>query len=150
MEKRKIEIFKPIIGYEHNYEISNLGRVRNINTNKYIKINTGKVGYKVVNLWKNNEYKTKYIHRLIAIYFIPNINEHKQINHIDGDKLNNNIENLEWCSQKDNVQHGYTTGLTSIGENRKSSKLTNKQALEILTVALKRYIVIYKYKRSKK
>lgn len=99
----EIEIWKPIEGFE-NYEVSNLGNVRNIKKNKQLKKQLSK--YYHVNLYDTygKAYK-KLIHRLVAIAFIPNPNNLPIVNHIDENKLNNCVKNLEWCSIKENVIH---------------------------------------------
>jgi hypothetical protein len=126
-----METFRDIQGYESQYEISNLGRVRNKNKDCFVCIKTGKVGYNVVNLWKYNEYKTFYIHRLTAIHFIDNPKGLDEVNHLDGNKLNNSISNLEWVTTGENVRHAISTGLTPLGDRRKNAKLSNADALEI-------------------
>ena len=110
------EIWKDIEGYEDLYQVSNLGRVRrlkfiNKTTNKYqeriVAITDNGEGYKIVSLCKNGKRKNYYIHRLIATYFIPNKENKLEINHIDGNKNNNNINNLEWCTRSENLIHAY-------------------------------------------
>ena len=109
------EIWKDIKGYEGMYQVSNLGRVRSL---KYrdkkgihiLKEYTNKNGYKVIDLYFKGK-KTCNIHRLVAKAFIPNPNNLPQVNHMDGNKTNNNINNLEWCSIKDNAIHAYKIGL---------------------------------------
>ena len=99
------EIWKPIKGYEGLYEVSNFGRVKNKNTNKILKP-IDSHGYKYVHLCnKHHIRKNQAIHRLVALHFI-NIDKDKiQVNHKDGNKSNNCINNLEWCSSRDNSLH---------------------------------------------
>lgn len=104
----------PIKGYEQVYEINRTGQVRRVETGKILKPGIGKVGYFVVSLWKNNKGKTFTLHRLLGDHFIPNPHHYETINHIDGNKLNNNLSNLEWCSYKMNNQHAWDTGLRKI------------------------------------
>lgn len=118
------EVWKPISGFEGLYEVSNFGRVRSLTrfaTNGRLfegqLLNTADngTGYRVVNLHKDGKQKMILVHRLVAQAFIKNENPEKkhQINHIDGDKTNNAVSNLEWCSWKENMDHAYKTHLMS-------------------------------------
>lgn len=110
---------KDIVGYKGLYSIDVLGEVINLKTN-YIKKNTiNKVGYYICNLYKDNIQKTFLIHRLIALHFIDNPNNYPCVNHKDGNKLNNNLDNLEWCSYSHNNKHAFDTGLKSVNEKNK-------------------------------
>jgi hypothetical protein len=117
------EVWKGIIGFEERYEVSNLGRVRSLlNTrqnknvsSKILKINLNHKGYPIVTLVKNCKYKGKSIHRLVAEAFIENPNNLPHVNHIDGNKLNNNVSNLEWISNTDNIRHAFRNGLFKRG-----------------------------------
>lgn len=111
------EIWKDVEGYEGYYKVSNLGRVKSlprngtINTERIMKPKLSKTGYLTVHLRKSGYSKHKKIHRLIAIAFIEKVEGKEIINHKDGDKLNNSISNLEWCTYKENSQHAHDTGL---------------------------------------
>ena len=102
-----MEIWKTIES-SPNYEISNFGSVKNTKTGNMLKIATNNYGYKLVCLSDKNKKQTGYIHRLIAEAF----NNHnldprtRWVNHIDGDKTNNTINNLEWATYSDNAIHG--------------------------------------------
>lgn len=98
------EIYKDIKGYEGLYQVSNLGNVRSLRNNKILIKKTDRYGYSVVNL-ANKIVKTKKVHRLVAEAFIPNPNNLKTVNHIDKNRKNNNVNNLEWLSIKDNVNY---------------------------------------------
>ena len=98
------EIFKDIKNYEDLYEISNLGRIRNKITGKILKPSI-KNGYYYLILCKDKIQKHHYIHRLVASTFIPNPNNYSQVNHIDENKLNNNVDTLEWCTSKYNTNY---------------------------------------------
>lgn len=100
-----MENWKKIKGYTH-YEVSDLGRVRNTKTGVFLKPQVQAVGYKFVNLYNNGKMRSWYVHRLVALHFIDNPNGWPQINHKDEDKLNNRVENLEWCTCYYNVNYG--------------------------------------------
>lgn len=88
-----------------NYQVNENGNVYNVNTNKTLQGSIGENGYKYYRLSKNGKKKMVYAHRLVAEAFIENPNNLPVVNHIDGDKLNNNINNLEWVSYSENVTH---------------------------------------------
>ena len=109
------EVWKDVVGYEGIYQVSNKGNVYSVvrKDSRGIKIGGQtlkprhqKNGYINVVLHKNGVRKTKSIHRIIAEAFIPNPNNFPQVNHIDEVKVNNNVENLEWCTSKYNNNHG--------------------------------------------
>lgn len=109
------EIWKDIEGYEGKYQISNLGRIKKINKNSlneehYVKPYINQRGYCTVKLFKT-ERKEERIHRLVAQAFIPNPENKAEVNHIDGNKQNNTITNLEWNTHEENVVHAFKTGL---------------------------------------
>lgn len=131
------EIWKDIKNYEGCYQVSNLGRVRSLNykQTKQIKELSYRVnhkGYIDVHLSKNGKSKRIVIHRLVAQTFIPNPNALPQINHIDGNKQNNNTTNLEWCNNSENQKHAYKKGLQlkKIGVNNPNHKKLNQYDLQ--------------------
>ena len=108
------EIWKEIKDFEGRYMISNYGNVKSLTRNGTlggaIKI-VEKHNYLRVRLWKNKVVKTLFVHRLVAQAFIPNPLSKQQINHKDGNKKNNHVDNLEWCSASENMEHAYKNGL---------------------------------------
>lgn len=128
-----MEIWKYINGYEGLYEISNKGRVRNAE-GKILKARTQNKGYFYVTLHSNHKERKFTIHRLVAEVFIPKINGFNQVNHINGNKKDNSVENLEWCNQRLNYNHGMQKFLYSHNENHYFAKLTNEQVRTIPTL----------------
>lgn len=122
------EEWKKIIDFD-DYEISSYGRIRNIKTGNIKKVSTGRRGYPVVSLRKNKKTHLKTIHRLIAIAFIPNEGKKNQINHIDGNKGNFNIDNLEWCTAKENLEHARRTGLHKSDGDKAVVQLKDKKII---------------------
>ena len=100
------EIWKDIEGFP-GYQVSTLGRVRNKKTGHIRKLSTDVVGYKSTTLYCENKPKTVRVHTLVANAFLGKRPRNYDVNHIDGDKTNNNINNLEYCSRSDNVLHAY-------------------------------------------
>lgn len=94
-----------------NYEVSNLGRVRNKITKHIMSGFKTHYGYIAVRLHNNKIQKDKLVHRLVTETFLSNPLNLTDINHIDGDKTNNKLTNLEWCNRSYNIQHAYNNGL---------------------------------------
>ena len=142
------EIWKDIPEYEGLYQASSLGNIRSIDRiiydknlkrsrnfkGKILKQNIRNDGYLFVNLSKNGINKVVKIHRIIAKTFIKNSNNYKCINHINGNKQDNNINNLEWCTYSHNIKEAYKLGLKkpiSIkGGKNKCSKIVNQYDLD--------------------
>lgn len=111
MEEKLKEIWKDIPNYEGLYQISNLGNIMSIRRKRLIKSDKRKDGYIQVHLTKNKKMKNFLLHRLVAITFIENSNNYEFINHIDGNKENNSLNNLEWCDRSYNILHAYDNEL---------------------------------------
>ena len=109
------ETWKDVPGFEGEYMVSSIGKV--LFVGRKVQTKTGYIkciephlvswrempnGYAIIDLWKNNKAKRMYVHRLVALAFIPNPNNYPQIDHIDTDRLNNNVNNLRWCNQSMN------------------------------------------------
>jgi len=140
------EIWKNIEGYNGDYKISNLGNI--MSTKRIVKRNNGrdlpmperimkpflsKRGYLLVTL--NNNKKTKHhsVHRLVAIAFISKVEDENIVHHVDGNPLNNNLNNLEWCTISKNTKHAVNDGFlnTRKGRDCNFAKLTEKEVIKI-------------------
>ena len=112
-----MEQWKPIQEFNGEYEVSNLGRVRSMKryygmVGRIMPQTIQRTGYSAVTLWMNNKAYCRKVHRLVIEAFTPNPDSLPCINHIDGNKLNNHVNNLEWCTYQHNMQHAVRTGLT--------------------------------------
>ena len=108
-----------------NYEVSNLGNIRHLERKINLKLRDNGNGYKVIGIRVNGKGKNYYVHRLVAQVFIPNPENKPQINHIDGNKENNRIGNLEWCTSSYNLKHSYKKGLKKPSEKQKNAARIN-------------------------
>jgi len=141
-----MEEFRDIPGYEGLYQISNLGRVKSFHFKKETILIPIKSTYLMINLSKNKKIKTFLIHRLMMLTFNPDCNfEGAVVNHRNGIKTDNRLDNLEWCTQLQNIQHSRETGLNrNIGNTHHSSKLKEHQipVIRNLYKVLKNYRTI--------
>ena len=143
------EVWKDIKGYEGRYQISNFGNVRSLSRKvkfgnqtrivkgKILKQKTKKTGYKFIQLRNNMKEYDFHIHRLVALHFVDGYAENMDVNHIDGNKENNNASNLEWCSRKQNIIHSvYILGNRKVGRPIQSiDKNGNTKAYASITEA---------------
>lgn len=126
-----VEVWKSIDGTGGRYEVSNTGKVRSLNYMAHgkpgmLKPLETKDGYYKVRIYYPCGYKGEFVHRLVAKAFLPSNGEGLQVNHIDGNKKNNRIENLEFCTAKENVRHSYKIGLRDDQLRKQSETLKGK------------------------
>ena len=100
-----IEIWRPLAKYGNTYAVSSMGRVKNLLTGNLVKTHTNDTGYVYAHIHYKGRWYTLRVHRLVATAFIPNPYNKKEVNHIDGNKTNNCISNLEWCTRMENQSH---------------------------------------------
>ena len=141
------EIWKDIPDYEGSYQVSNMGRVRSVD--RVVTFNDGSMrkykgkvlkpaithrGYERVVLCIDNGLTNKTVHRLVLETFKPHVNMNDlEVNHMDGNKLNNHLTNLEWLTRRDNMLHAHNTGLiNNKGERNPNAKFSKVDILEIL------------------
>ena len=146
------EQWKPIQEFNGEYDVSNLGRVRSMKryygvVGRIMPQTIQRKGYYAVTFWMNNKAYCRKVHRLVIEAFTPNPDSLPCINHIDGNKLNNHVSNLEWCTYQANMQHAVRTGLThphqwtdkerkQISERNKGQRVSDEQRAK-LSAALK-------------
>lgn len=129
-----IEIWKNVVGFEDEYKVSSFGNVKRkdaVRKDNMLKQTSGI--YRRVSLCKNNIKTNFSVHRLVAIAFIDNVDNKEFVNHIDGNKYNNILSNLEWATRLENAQHASKNGLVKnqYGENNSMSILTVEQVKDI-------------------
>jgi hypothetical protein len=127
------EIWKDMQGYEGQYQVSSHGRIRSIVNNhgaakirlKATYVRSTTCQYEYVNLSVKNKAFTEAVHRAVAKAFIPNPENKPMVNHIDGNKLNNNVCNLEWVTDSENKRHAFEAGLMKGQTHWKGKKFSN-------------------------
>lgn len=125
----RIKVWKGVVGFEDLFEVSTLGRVKSLRTERVLKSHINKMGYETIATKIGGRKGISVcfrVHRLVAEAFIQNPEGKPQVNHIDGVKTNNQTTNLEWVTARENVLHAYKTGLATptLGESQGQSKLT--------------------------
>lgn len=147
-----VEVWKDVKGYEGLYEVSNLGAVRSKDRHvdfvdkrgykakrfypsRVVKQRTIKGGYLICELSRNGNRERILAHRLVAMNFLENENCLKEVNHIDADKTNNKVNNLEWVTRGENIRHAFRLGLV---KREKGSKLYNSKFAEEDIVSIRK------------
>lgn len=142
-----MEVWKSVKGYEGLYEISNQGRLKGLEKIRIIGYGGTRIypetiftptpntkGYCVCVLRDHGKSKTFSIHRLVAEHFLERLDCKNSVNHKNGIKSDNRVENLEWCTVKENNDHAKETGLLAFGEKNPNSKISEIEAIKILSL----------------
>lgn len=145
--ENQVEVWKDIIDYEGLYQVGSLGGIKAVDQKRWMNVNMAYAyykekelspyktidGYLQIRLSKNSVGRTFLVHRLIALVFIPNPENKPEVNHLNGIKDDNRIENLEWSTPTENQKHAYKNGLkiSNKGISNGGCKLTESQVLEI-------------------
>lgn len=149
MTKDEIEEWRDIPGYEGLYQASTYGRIKSYSRTwlsgrwvyrtipeRVMNPSVDRKGYYIIGLRRDGKQKMSKAHRLVAMTFIPNPDNKPQVNHKDTNKKNNYVDNLEWATNGENMQHAHDNKLMNlrVGEKHPQAKLNNKQVLEILNI----------------
>lgn len=136
-----VEQWKPVVGYEQTHEVSNGGRVRSVErldslgrrwAGRELRQAGTNSGYRMVTLCANGHVRPRTVHRIVAEAFCSGASPGLQVNHINGDKVDNRACNLEWCTQTENIQHSVAIGARFYkGDRCPSAKLTEAKVKEI-------------------
>lgn len=139
----------PVVGFEGYYEVSRRGQIRSIERAEFVdsvrtgghlrvrksrllRSQVGSGGREFVTLQKKGAYRRCTVHRVVGLAFLDNPHNKPEINHKDGNPLNNHVDNLEWCTRQENMDHAIRTGLTRKGEYNGGSKLSSHDVLAIV------------------
>lgn len=142
-DKPSMEIWKDVVGYEGFYQVSNFGNVKSLGNEfsrkeRFLKLSPQSKGYLTVVLQKNSTRKMVLVHRIVAEYFVDNAESKVQVNHINGIKTDNRVENLEWVSHRENLDHAIKNNLTLKGEENRNSKLKDIDVVKIHSLLQKK------------
>jgi hypothetical protein len=144
VNSKQNEEWRDILGFDGKYQVSSLGNVRNSKTMYQLNPSKTNSGYYEVKLYDQNKNKSIHfrVHRLVAATFIDNPECKRTVNHIDGDKSNNAVSNLEWATHKENLRHAHDTGLIVASDKQRQSASRNIMQNRLLAKPEKRCFLI--------
>jgi len=133
-----IEEWKDILGYEGLYKVSNLGNVFSYHSNKMLNPSKNNKGYGLVKLYKDGKIKTQTVHRLVMKAFVPNPLNKPDINHLNSNKMDNRLINLEWCTEQENILYAFKVGEIKIKKGLDSPfSIFNQLDIDNIVIMLK-------------
>jgi hypothetical protein len=144
INSKQNEVWRDIEVTNGKFQVSNMGKIRNKKTGKERKPCVNENGYLIVSFYSNNtKNSTHYrVHRLVAEAFLDNPNKKRTVNHIDGNKQNNCLTNLEWATHSENIRHAFDAGLRVITENQRRASSKNIKKNRLLADSRKRCFLI--------
>lgn len=144
------EIFRSVVGYDGRYEVSDCGSIKRVArledkrksrlSEKMLRPAILKIGYPMVSITKDSKQKSYYVHRLVALAFLPNPEGLPMVNHKDSDKTNNHVSNLEWCTNSHNLKHAYENGKMDHRQPARGSGHGNAILSEAAVLKIKRML----------
>ena len=149
-----MEDYRRIVG-SFNYDVSDQGNIQNNKTGRVLKQFHDGNGYKIVNISINGRTCTRSVHRLVAHSFIPNLENKPNVDHIDGNKSNNNVSNLRWCNQAENCRNTKlgirnTSGIKGVYFNKKLIKWCAQITVNQVTTYIGTYLTINEAKLARR
>lgn len=141
------ELWKDIQGYEGLYQVSNTGKIKSLHLgkNRILRSTPNSCGYHKVELYKNKKSKVFYVHRIVAMSFIDNTYGKPQINHIDGNKNNNSVSNLEWVTASENQKHALKNNLHAPSYFKGRKGVLSSNSREVMQFTKDGLLVNYYY-----
>ena len=151
----EIEVFKPVPGTNGKYQVTNLGRILSLNSDKFLKFQSDKDGYQIASFKVNDVFKTMKVHRIVAAEFCEGYKEGLEVNHLDAIRENNRATNLEWATRLENMKHAWESyskgGKRALSPYRKKyiARVAKVKELDRQGICVQEIASMLKFTRSK-